>query len=91
VEIFLLTPYNSVMSENIQIKGRLLSLNWPDETAGATVSVDLSQLQVARAEIEDAEGVTHRMSVLVKWDADYLVGKEVCSHSTTEGTTLSEL
>ena len=49
------------MSENIQIKGRLLSLNWPDETAGATVSVDLSQLQVARAEIEDAEGVTHRV------------------------------
>jgi hypothetical protein len=79
------------MTENIQIKGRLLSLIWPEEAAGATMAFDTSQLQIAKAEIEDESGVTHRVKVLVKWDADYLVGKNVAASSTAESTTLTEL
>lgn len=79
------------MSENTQVKGRLLSLNWPEETAGATLAFDTTQLQVAKAEIEDAAGVTHRMEVHVKWDAGYLVGKDVCTNASEEGVTLTEL
>ena len=78
------------MTENTQLKGRLLSLIWPEESAGATVAFDTTQLQIAKAEIEDESGVTHRVKVLVKWDADYLVGKNVLVASTTEGITLTE-
>ena len=77
------------MTENTQLKGRLLSLIWP-ESAGATVAFDTTQLQIAKAEIEDESGVTQRVKVLVKWDADYLVGKNVLVASTTEGMTLTE-
>ncbi len=78
------------MTENTQLKGRLLSLIWSEESAGATVAFDTTQLQIAKAEIEDESGVTQRVKVLVKWDADYLVGKNVLVASTTEGLTLTE-
>ena len=79
------------MSDTTKVNGRLLSLKWPKEAAGATLSFDTSQLQEVKAEIEDAAGVTHRLDVIVKWDADYLIGKEVCTQTTSEGTTLAEI
>ena len=79
------------MNEAIQLKGRLISLQWPEAGADATLAFDTTQLQVAKAEIEDSAGVTHRVDVLVQWDSDYLIGKEVTTNSTDEGTTLSEI
>jgi hypothetical protein len=46
-------------------------------------------LQEVTAEIEDSTGVTHMVEVLVKWDADYLIGKVVSTNSTAQGATLS--
>ena len=91
VENFFRRPYNAPMNEAIQIKGRLVSLQWPKGSAEATLAFDTTQLQVAKAEIEDSAGVTHRVDVLVQWDSDYLIGKEVTANSTEEGTTLSEI
>ncbi len=79
------------MSESTQVQGRLVSLNWPKTTSDATLSFDTSQRQLAKAEIEDASGVTHHVEVLVNWDSDYLVGKEVSAKTTDEGTTLAEV
>jgi hypothetical protein len=79
------------MSESTLIQGRLVSLNWPKTTSDATLAFDTSQRQIAKAEIEDASGVTHHVEVLVHWDSDYLVGKEVSAKTTDEGTMLSEI
>ncbi len=78
------------MDDLKQVDGRLVSLHWPEEAAGATLSVDTTQLQEVKAEIEDSSGVTHLVDVLVRWDADYLVGKEVSANSTDDGTVLTE-
>ncbi len=78
------------MDDVKQVDGRLVSLHWPEETAGATLSVDTTQLQEVKAEIEDSAGVIHLVDVLVRWDADYLVGKEVSANSTDDGTVLTE-
>jgi len=77
--------------ENVnQVDGRLVSLQWPKEAAGETLSFDTSQLQEVKVEIEDSEGVTHLIDVVVSWDADYLVGKEVSVSATDNGITLKE-
>jgi len=78
------------MDTKNQVNGRLVSLHWPKEAAGATLSFDTTQLQEVKAEIEDSEGVTHIIDVVVSWDADYLVGKEVSVSTTDEGMTLKE-
>jgi hypothetical protein len=79
------------MQEDTKIQGCLVSLHWPKGNADATLAVDLTKLQQAKAEIEDASGVTHRIEVCVCWDADYLVGKEVVARSSDEGVLLSEI
>jgi hypothetical protein len=79
-----------VMDYENQLNGRLVSLHWPKEAAGATLSFDTSQLQGVKAEIEDSEGVTHLIDVVVSWDADYLVGKDVSASTTDDGITLKE-
>lgn len=78
------------MDDVKQVDGRLVSLQWPKDTSELTLSVDTSQLQEVKAEIEDSQGVTHLIDVLVRWDADYLVGKEVSANSTDDGTILTE-
>jgi len=78
------------MSEAIQIKGRLVCLHWPKGSAEATLAFDTTQLQSAKAEIEDSAGVTHLVDVIVQWDSDYLIGKEVSACASGEGTTLTE-
>ncbi len=78
------------MHEEIQVQGCLVSLHWPKGNADATLAVDLTKLQRAKAEIEDASGVTHRIEVCVCWDADYLVGKEVVARNCEEGVVLTE-
>ncbi|MBC8202879.1 MAG: hypothetical protein H8E91_03530 [Planctomycetes bacterium] len=76
------------MTDSLSINGRLLALNWPSQTAEATLSVDLNATQVATAEIEDAAGTTHQVKVHVNWDADSLVGKLVKTAHCDAGTTL---
>lgn len=78
------------MQEEIQVEGCLVSLHWPKSSSDATLAVDLTKLQQAKAEIEDATGVTHRIEVCVCWDADYLIGKEVVARSSDKGIVLSE-
>ena len=78
------------MHEMKQVDGRLLTLNWPSLATEVTLSDDTSQLQEAKAEIEDTEGVIHLVNVLVRWDADYLVGKEVTLKPSDSGTLLVE-
>ena len=78
------------MANKSQIIGRLVSLNWPKSGTEATLAFDTTQLQAAKAEIEDAEGITHVLDVHVSWDADYLVGKEVCTGHVEDGVTLLE-
>ncbi len=78
------------MHEEIQVQGCLVSLHWAKGNADETLSVDLTKLQQAKAEIEDASGVTHRIEVRVCWDADYLVGKEVVARTSEEGVVLVE-
>jgi len=79
------------MSETTQVKGRLVSITWANSASDATLSVDTSQLQEAKAEIEDDVGVTHIVHVLIRWDADYLIGKEVTAKTTVDGMTLVEI
>ena len=50
---------------------------------------DTTQRQLAKAEIEDALGVTHHVEVLVNWDSDYLVGKEVSVTTTRRRNDIS--
>ena len=57
--------------------------------SNSAISIDTNQLQEVTAEIEDREGVTHKVEVLVKWDADFLVGKEVSTSTSDDGATLS--
>jgi len=76
------------MKDLLSINGRLLALNWPSQTSEATLSVDLHATQVATAEIEDQTGTTHRVQVLVNWEADSLVGKLVKTTRSDEGTSL---
>ncbi len=78
------------MVNESQIIGRLISLNWPKTGAEATLAFDTTQLQPAKAVIEDTEGVTHMLDVHVSWDADYLVGKEVCTGHVEDGVTILE-
>ena len=78
------------MDDLKQVDGRLVCLHWPKGTSDATLSDDTSQLQEVKAEIEDTSGVIHLLDVLVRWDADYLVGKEVTANSTDDGTILKE-
>ena len=79
------------MTESANVEGRLIALHWPKVAAEVTLSDDTNQLQEVTAEIEDREGVTHRVGVLVKWDADFLVGKEVSTSTSDNGATLSLL
>ena len=74
------------MHEMKQVDGRLLTLNWPTLATEVTLSDDTSQLQEAK----DTEGVIHLVNVLVRWDADYLVGKEVTLKPSDSGTLLVE-
>ena len=78
------------MTETTQVKGRLVSIAWANSASDATLSIDTSQLQEAKAEIEDETGVTHIVHVLIRWDADYLIGKNVSAKTTDEGMTLTE-
>ena len=78
------------MDDVKQVDGRLVSLHWPKDTSELTLSVDTTQLQEVKAEIEDSQGVTHLIDVLVRWDADYLVGKDVVTSTTADGIVLSE-
>ena len=79
------------MSEATQVQGRLISINWPKATSDATLAFDTTRLQAAKAEIEDSFGVTHHIEVLVHWDSDYLIGKEVSAKTTEDGMTLTEM
>ncbi len=77
------------MTESTNLEGRLVALHWPKVAAEVTLSDDTNQLQEVTAEIEDREGVTHKVEVFVKWDADFLVGKEVSASMNADGATLS--
>ena len=77
------------MTDSQQLEGRLVALHWPKIASEVTLSDDTSSLQEVTAEIEDSTGVTHMVEVVVKWDADYLIGKEVSTNSTSQGSTLS--
>ena len=77
------------MTETAKVEGRLVALHWPRNATEATMAVDTTKLLEATAEIEDSAGVTHRIEVLVGWDADYLVGKDVITSSTDKGVVLS--
>lgn len=79
------------MAETEHVKGRLVALHWSTSSAGQTMAVDTKQLQDATAEIEDPEGVTHRIEVLAGWDADYLIGKDVRTDTTDAGLVLTEV
>ncbi len=78
------------MNEATHIEGLLIAIHWPESATQSTLEVDLSHLQEAKAEIEDNSGITHRLDVIVSWDADYLIGKEVTANSTDDGVVLSE-
>ena len=77
------------MTDSNNLEGRLVALHWPKVAAEVTLSDDTNQLQEVTAEIEDREGVTHKVEVLVKWDADFLVGKEVSTSTSDGGAILS--
>ena len=77
------------MTDSPQLAGKLVALHWPQIASEVTLSDDTNQLQEVTAEIEDNTGVTHMVEVLVKWDADYLIGKVVSTNSTAQGATLS--
>ena len=78
------------MTESTRVNGRLVALHWPGNASEVTMAVDTTKLLEATAEIEDTAGVTHRLEVLVGWDADYLVGKDVVTSSTQDGVVLGE-
>lgn len=48
----------------------------------------MNKTQLATAEIEDAEGITHQIHVQVRWEADSLIGKMVKTASCDDGTSL---
>ena len=77
------------MTDSPNVEGRLVALHWPKIAAEMTLSDDTNQLQEVTAEIEDRNGVTHKVEVSVKWDADFLVGKEVSTSTNAEGATLA--
>ena len=77
------------MTNSTNVEGRLIALHWSKIASEVTLSDDTNQLQEVTAEIEDREGVTHKVEVLVKWDADFLVGKEVSTSTSDDGATLS--
>ena len=77
------------MTDTSQLAGKLVALHWPQIASEVTLSDDTNQLQEVTAEIEDSTGVTHMVEVLVKWDADYLIGKVVSTNSTAQGAMLS--
>jgi hypothetical protein len=79
------------MTEATQVKGRLVSIAWANSASDATLSIDVTKPQEAKAEIEDELGITHIVSVHLRWDADYLVGKDVTAKTTDDGMTLVEL
>ena len=79
------------MTESTNVEGRLIALHWPKVAAEVTLSDDTNQLQEVTAEIEDREGVTHKVEVLARRDADFLVGKEVSTSTSDNGATLSLL
>tara|TARA_B100000579_G_C22594536_1_gene739672 strand:- start:413 stop:655 length:243 start_codon:yes stop_codon:yes gene_type:complete len=79
------------MVENAQIEGKLLALHWNASETEATLDVDVSKPQLITAEIEDANGITHRVEVSVYWDADFLVGKEVTTQLTDNGVVLEQV
>lgn len=76
-------------SDSANVEGRLVALHWPEIATEVTLSDDTNQMQEATAEIEDSEGITHKVDVFVKWDADFLVGKEVSMSLTSQGPTIS--
>jgi hypothetical protein len=79
------------MTDSNNVEGRLVALHWPKLAAEVTLSDDTNQLQEVTAEIEDRAGVTHKVEVFVKWDADFLIGKEVSTSPTAQGETISLL
>ncbi len=76
------------MTDAISIQGRLVALHWPSQASEVTLSFDMNKTQLATAEIEDAEGITHHIHVQVMWEADSLVGKMVKTTSCDDGTSL---
>ena len=76
------------MTDAISIHGRLVALTWPSQASEVTLSLDINKSQLATAEIEDAEGMTHHIPVQVNWEADSLVGKMVKTTASDDGTSL---
>jgi hypothetical protein len=88
LDYFTQKRYTVTMTDAISIQGRLVALHWPSQASEVTLSFDMNKTQLATAEIEDAEGITHHIHVQVMWEADSLVGKMVKTTSCDDGTSL---